>query len=88
MKYAARLAHLEQRAVPTDVPILVIRRTRAEDGCPLCARVVTHDGGATPAAIAARDVLQAQGYRVAVGYGSARCASLGNGPGPVATQGP
>jgi hypothetical protein len=70
MKYAARLAQLEQRAASADAPIIIVRRTRAKDGSPLIARIVTHDGAPSPDAIAARAELEAEGFTVAEGWGA------------------
>ena len=59
-----RLATLETRAAPADHPLIIVRRTRAEDGSTLGARVVTHDGVPTADAIAARPALRQ--HRVAL----------------------
>ena len=65
-----RVAMLERHAAPTDHGLIIVRRTRAEDGSALSARVVTHDGAPTADAIAARARLQAEGFDVAEGWGA------------------
>jgi hypothetical protein len=59
-----RLTLLEQRGTPADVAVVVVRRTLVEDASVKRARVVSMNGEATPAAVAARAQLEAEGYTV------------------------
>ncbi|MDA1082705.1 MAG: hypothetical protein O2973_13750 [Gemmatimonadetes bacterium] len=69
MKYAARLARLEQCAAPAASTLIIVRRTRAGDPTvKLMARLVSPtDGAPTDEAVAALSALVAEGYRVPYG---------------------
>jgi hypothetical protein len=63
-----RLTLLEQRGTPSEPAVIVVRHTLVEDASVKWARVVSMNGEATPAAVAARAELEAEGYTVTLGY--------------------
>lgn len=65
MRRDSRFAELERRTSPTGLPVIVFT---CRDGSDKWASISSPNSAPTPAAIAARAELEAEGYIVAPGY--------------------